>query len=257
MTDSDKPDVLQEHRRQHTAAAIAKRLERGPSHSYLGDLIYGAIDGAVTTFAIVAGVSGASLSSGIVIVLGVANLLADGLSMAASNFLGTRSEIQLLEKARREEREHIRIYPEGEREEIRQIFAQKGFSGSDLERIVEVITADKERWIDTMLQEELGLNLAGPKPWKAALATFLAFVIVGSVPLWVFLWNWVAAYPIADPFFWCSVTTGVAFLGVGILKGRLVEKNWLLAGGETLLIGGSAAAVAYVVGMLLRGMVAL
>lgn len=249
-------DASPGHKRRHSARAIAERLARAPGHSYLRDFVYGAVDGAVTTFAIVAGVAGAKLSAGVIIVLGLANLLADGFSMAASNYLGTRSEIQLRDKARAREHEHVRIYPEGEREEIRQIFAQKGFSGPDLERIVAVITADQERWVNTMLREEHGMSLAVPSPWKAALATFVAFIAAGSVPLWAYLWNWGGWYDIASPFVWCAVSTGAAFMVIGVWRGRLVGRNWLLAGGETLLIGGSAAALAYAVGVLLGPLVA-
>ncbi len=84
----------QDHEAEHTPAAIRRRLEARPSQDYLKDSIYGAIDGAVTTFAVVSSVAGAGLSSGIVIILGLANLLADGFSMASGNFLGTRAENQ-------------------------------------------------------------------------------------------------------------------------------------------------------------------
>ncbi|MEN8261661.1 MAG: VIT1/CCC1 transporter family protein, partial [Pseudomonadota bacterium] len=198
------------HRQRHTPEEISSRLERGPVRSYVRDFIYGAIDGTVTTFSVVAGASGAALSADIVIILGVANLLADGFSMAVSNFLGTRAEEQLLAKTRRQEYAHIRIFPEGEREEIRQIFARKGFSGDDLEHVVTVITSDMECWVDTMLAEEHGLSLNGPQAWKAALATFVAFFIVGSIPLWTFLWNWLSDVPIADPFLWSAVATAAA-----------------------------------------------
>jgi VIT1/CCC1 family predicted Fe2+/Mn2+ transporter len=246
---------LHEHRARHTPSAISERLDSGPRHSYLKDFIYGAIDGAVTTFAVVSGVAGAGLSSGVIIILGFANLLADGFSMAVSNYLGTKAERELTDKARQVEHDHIHIFPEGEREEIRQIFKRKGFEGEELERAVDVITSDVERWVDTMVQEELGMPLGGPSPLKAAGSTFLAFVLVGFVPLFTFVWNWLLETDIAAPFVWSSVLTGVAFFAVGAMKGRYIIQSWMFSAVETLLVGGLAAALAYAVGALLRGAV--
>ncbi len=237
----------------HTPEAVRLRLEEANAHGFLKDFIYGAIDGAVTTFAVVSGVAGAGLSSGIIIVLGVANLIADGFSMAASNFLGTRAENQARQKARREEEAHIDAYPEGEREEIRQIFARKGFEGEVLEHIVEVITEDRGRWVDTMIQEELGLPLHAAPALKAASATFIAFIVIGAIPLLSFVANWMTPGLIDHPFLWSIILTGIAFFAVGAMKSRFVEQNWFVSGFETLLIGGAAAVMAYFIGMLLSG----
>lgn len=88
----------------HSPRAVSARLSGAPAVSYLRDFIYGAVDGAVTTFAVVAGVAGARLDETVVIILGSANLLADGFSMAVSNFLGSRAERQQRERALRDER---------------------------------------------------------------------------------------------------------------------------------------------------------
>jgi VIT1/CCC1 family predicted Fe2+/Mn2+ transporter len=242
---------------EHTPAAIRRRLQYGPRHSYLRDFVYGAVDGAVTTFAVVSGAGGAGLSSGVVIILGIANLTADGFSMAVSNFLGTRAEEELRESARKEEELHVREVPEGEREEIRQIFAAKGFRGEDLEKVVEVITADRKRWVDTMMTEELGLSLNGASPGRAALTTFIAFGLVGSFPLAPFLYQWAFPGVLFDPFQTSAFVTAAAFFIVGALKGRFVNRNWYRAGLETLLLGGVAASLAYGVGFLLQKIVLL
>lgn len=246
-------DTTLEH--SHSPEDIARRVNAKTEHSYLRDFVYGAIDGTVTTFAVVSGVAGAGLNPQIVIVLGLANLLGDGFSMAASNYLGTRTEEQLRDKAREMERRHIRQVPQGEREEVRQIFANKGFTGDDLERAVEIITSDERLWIDTMLVDELGQTLEGPSPFKAAATTFLAFLIVGLLPLLVFIYGYFTPTEPTTLYLASAVITGVAFFLVGAAKSLFVDQSWAWSGLETLSIGGIAAGLAYAVGVSLQGLV--
>ncbi|MBQ0721167.1 MAG: VIT1/CCC1 transporter family protein [Gammaproteobacteria bacterium] len=239
----------------HTPEKIASRLQDGPGSVYLKDFVYGAVDGAVTTFAVVAGVAGAGMSSGVIIILGFANLLADGFSMAVSNFLGTRAENQFRAQTRKREQDEIYKWPEGEREEVRQIYALKGFEGELLDQVVDVITADHERWIDTMLLEEHGMTLQDHNPSKAGFATFVAFSIVGLIPLLPYLFNWINPGAVANTFFWSSILTALAFLWVGAVKARFVNQSRLLGAVETVGIGGIAAVLAYGAGVLLKGLV--
>jgi len=239
----------------HDKESIAARLQGATQHSYLRDFVYGGIDGAVTTFAVVSSVAGAGLNPEIVIVLGMANLLGDGFSMAASNFLGTRTEHQLRERARAMEKRHIRLFPEGEREEVRQIFEGKGFRGDDLERAVQIITSSEQRWIDTMLVDELGLPLESPSAIRAALTTFVAFCVVGILPLVAFLLGMIRPTDSAVMYLVSTVMTGIAFFLVGTAKSLFVEQRWYWSGLETLIIGGIAALLAYLVGLSLQGVV--
>ncbi|MGM0559053.1 MAG: VIT1/CCC1 transporter family protein [Myxococcota bacterium] len=237
---------------EHTDEAIAARIRAGQEHNYLRDGVLGGIDGAVTTFAVVCGVVGGQLPGSIVILLGFANLFADGFSMAVGNFEGTKSERDLVERARDIERRHIERVPEAEADEIREIYRQKGFEGDVIEDIVEVICSDKELWIDTMVSEEWKLPLDTPNPYRAGLVTFAAFCLAGLVPLVPYF---LSALEPTQMFVVSSVATAFTFLGIGLLKGRLSDISMVKSGLSTLLTGGGAAVVAYVVGYLLRGIV--
>ena len=238
---------------EHTPEAITRRLQSAGHHSYLSDLVLGGIDGAVTTFAIVAGVAGADLPNHVALILGCANVLADGFSMAVSNYLGTQAERHLVERIREHEGRHIDAFPEGEREEIRQIFAAKGFEGAVLDRIVDVITQNRKQWIDTMVTEEFGLSLRGPSPWRAGGATFAAFLLAGFVPLFPFLLPMTLAG--RSIFALSTLATMVTFFLIGVAKGRLLERAPFRSGLETLAIGGAAALLAYGVGAGLQALV--
>lgn len=245
MNNDKKQDNLEV---SHTAAAVKQRIGQPQRHSYAGDAVLGGIDGCITTFAVVAGGVGAGFNPVVVAVLGCANLVADGFSMAISNYQNVKSRAEVIDKTRREEARHIAAVPEGEREEIRRIFKNKGFTGEVLEKIVATITADENRWIDTMLTEEHGLPLSTPKPATAAFVTFLAFLLVGIVPLLPFF---LTALPLVKAASLSAVLTLTSFFSIGVLKGRAMQRPRLRAGLETMLTGGAAAGLAYAVGFLL------
>lgn len=238
----------------HTKDAIEKRIEANlATDNYLGDFLLGAIDGTVTTFALVAGVAGAGLAKEVAIVLGVANLIADGFSMAASNYQKAKSDAELLENVRHMEEDHIEKIPYGEVEEIRQIYTQKGFSGQLLERVVDVIISDRKQWIDTMIREEHGMPLKTSNPIKSAMSTFLAFLLVGSIPLSPFFLP--MTFESQKTFLISAIATGLAFFGIGFGKGKVLAKNPFVSGLETFFIGGAAAVMAYLTGAWLKNLI--
>jgi VIT1/CCC1 family predicted Fe2+/Mn2+ transporter len=247
--------TLEDLHDDHTPKAIAARLQESSSLNYLGDFILGAVDGTVTTFAIVAGVAGANLSGGVMIaiILGLANVLADGFSMAVSNYLKARADRHVLDNFRRLEESHIESIPEGEREEIRQIFAAKGFEGHVLDEIVRVITNDRKQWVDTMLTEEWGLQLETPCPFRAGLTTFLGFICAGMIPLSPLFFGEMLG---PDWTFRASAIAAMAsFFVVGAIRGFITRHPLFWSGMETLLIGSGAAVLAYGVGVTLGGLV--
>jgi VIT1/CCC1 family predicted Fe2+/Mn2+ transporter len=169
--------------------------------------------------------------------------------MAVSNYLSTKSDRERVDRARHLEGQHIERIPEGERQEVREIFRQKGFKGDLLDRVVDVITEDREVWIETMLRDELKLHVNGRSPWKAGLATFLAFLAVGLIPLLPFLVSGLSD-SVRIPA--SAALTGLAFVGVGLAKGHVLQRSRIRSGVETLLLGGGAAALAYLFGHWLR-----
>ena len=200
----------------------------------------------MTTLAVVSGVVGGGLPASAILILGTANVVADGFSMAASNYAGTRSEHDERRHLESVERRHIDLDPDGEREEIRQIFSANGIAGEDLERLVTVVTADEQRWVRLMLAHEYGLPSNVRHPLKAAATTFAAFTVCGLIPLAPYVIGAEEAFRIA-----VALTLAVFFV-VGAAKSRFSSMAWWRSGLETLAIGAAAAFMAYVVGMLLR-----
>ncbi|MBM2830790.1 MAG: hypothetical protein HW411_1580 [Gammaproteobacteria bacterium] len=244
-----EPDLQKDLAEQHQPEAIRARLQRPAEGSYLPDGVLGSIDGCVTTFAVVSGAVGAGFPSAVALVLGFANLVADGFSMAVSNYQSKKTQEEHLDQARRAEDMHIREIPEGEREEIRQIFHRKGFDGEILDRIVDTITRDRNLWIETMLTEELGLQKTLLNPMKSAFVTFLAFTGIGAVPLLPFF---SVSLSVNTKFGISIALAGCMFYGIGMIKGIALGKPMIISGISTLLTGGAAAGLAFAVGYALR-----
>ncbi len=168
---------------------------------YLPEFVYGSIDGVITTFAVISGAMGASLAPVVILILGFANLFADGFSMAVSNFLSTRSE-RALDKQDGENHHHSK------------------------------------------------------NPIRTAFATFVSFVFIGFIPLLSFVVANVNPWVDANKFFISIVLAGAAFLVIGAVRGHITRRHPAGAAITTLLIGGTAAAIAFGVGAFLRSLTA-
>ncbi len=221
---------------------------------YLGEFVYGGIDGAVTTFAVVAGSVGANLDSSIVIILGFANLLADGFAMSVGAYLSTKSEIDRFKKNEAIEYWEVDNLPQKERDEVKEIYEAKGFEGELLEQVVDVITSDKDRWVDVMMKEELEMTLDSKSPLKVGATTYVSFIIMGLIPLVVYVTDY-TLITISKPFLWTAILTGSSFALIGYLKSYVNETNKLRSIIETLILGGLAAVVSYYVGDLLEHLI--
>jgi VIT1/CCC1 family predicted Fe2+/Mn2+ transporter len=235
--------------KEHEPGAIRKRLNRKPGSSVIRDAVLGGIDGCITTLAVVLGTVGAGFSATVALVLGLANLLADGFSMAVSNYESIRAQQDFIQSVRAVEQEHIDNIPAGEREELRQIFQRKGFSGATLDTIVTTISNDRPLWIETMLTEEYGIQKIILNPYKSAITTFCAFVLIGTAPLLPFM------IPGLSPkvqYIVSAVLGGMMFFFIGSMKSLVFSRPVLRSGLKTLFTGSAAAGLAFVTGYILR-----
>jgi VIT1/CCC1 family predicted Fe2+/Mn2+ transporter len=217
------------------------------------NFVYGAIDGAVTTFAIVNGVIGASLSPSIIIILGFANLLADGFSMAIGNYLAVKTQNEFIQRERKREEWEIDNRIEEEKQEIREIYSKKGFKDELLDEIVRIITSRRKVWVDTMMREELGLIEGKHSPNISAVNTFVGFNAIGIIPLIPFILGYLSGsyISISNAFFYSVLATASSFFLIGSIRGKVVRKPVMISGFNTLLIGGVAAVVSYCIGYVL------
>ncbi|MFT5037398.1 MAG: VIT1/CCC1 family predicted Fe2+/Mn2+ transporter [Candidatus Azotimanducaceae bacterium] len=228
-----------------------------PFVDYFKEIIYGGVDGIVTTFAIVAGFSGAALSNeattqlsfAVVLLFGLANLFADSVSMGLGNFLSVKSEQDLYKAARAKETHEVRQNTDLEHEETITIMLQKGFSEEDAQTLTEIYKKNETYWVDFMMNHELEMSdPRGDNPTFTGFATALSFVVFGAVPLlpFVFLTSGTAEFV----FILSSISTLCALIALGILKWKIIGTAFWRSLFEVVLIGGVAATVAFGVGSL-------
>jgi VIT1/CCC1 family predicted Fe2+/Mn2+ transporter len=223
------------------------------SKEYIAEFVYGGIDGAITTFAVVAGATGAHLSVSVVIILGLANLIADGFSMSVGNYFSRKAEIDSFNRHVAVEYWEIENLREKEIEEIREIYQKKGFEGVLLEQVVEKICSNKDVWVDTMMKEELEMTIDSTKsPLNSASVTFLSFVTIGFIPLMSYLFKDVLNLTNDSLFLFSCILTSIGLMIVGAMKSVVNEKSLIRGIFETLLLGGLAAGLSYFVGDVLK-----
>jgi VIT1/CCC1 family predicted Fe2+/Mn2+ transporter len=248
---------MQRSSHAHDPARIheaAREEHGGASHQYLGDMVYGGLDGIITTFAVVSGVAGAALGPGVVVILGLANLFADGFSMATGAYLSTKSDQEYYQREYQREAWEVEHFPEGERAELYEVYLTRGYSEQEASQLIEIQTREPVRWVKAMMVDELGMLEDERKPILSALATLVAFILAGVVPLVVYL---VGLFTEISPAVSFPISVGLsalALFALGASKVLVTERNPFRSGLEMLLVGGLAASVAYVVGLLLRGL---
>jgi len=248
-----KKGDFETHKKAHEPDYIKEEPHKTEQGKYISPAIYGASDGIVTTFAVVAGVAGAQLDPKIVLILGFANLFADGFSMAIGDYLSEKSEREYIESERKRELWEVENFPDAERKEVEEVYRKKGVKGEKLKQLVDIITSNKQLWVETMMKEELGLMIdEDTSPLKSAVVTFLSFVIAGFMPLIAYVFASFVPLFKAHSFLSASVITGITLFVVGALRQLITDVKWYLGGLEMLLVGGLSATVAFLIGFILR-----
>jgi VIT1/CCC1 family predicted Fe2+/Mn2+ transporter len=248
----DKNASARAHESERIAHA-AREKHGGTGSQYLGEMVYGGLDGIITTFAVVSGVAGAQLDASILLILGLANLFADSFSMATGAFLSKRSEHEYYQRERQRETWEVENFPDGERAELFEIYLQQGYTEAEAQQMVAIKSRDKVRWVEAMMVEELGMLKDESNPLLNALATLASFIFAGAVPLLIYLVGLAVPIQSQTGFLISLGLSGVALFGLGAAKVLVTERNALRSGIEMLLVGGLAAGVAYGVGALLKG----
>mmetsp|Transcript_123165 Transcript_123165/g.184198 ORF Transcript_123165/g.184198 Transcript_123165/m.184198 type:complete len:288 (+) Transcript_123165:148-1011(+) len=237
-----------------TATAMKSEDWHQSEGGFLKPIIFGGLDGILTSFAIVAGAAGGGLSPEVVLVLGFSNIFADALSMGVGEFLSSKATNEWILSERRREEWEMENYPEGEIREMIEIYEGKGMSTEDATQVITIMAKYKDFFVDVMMQQELELQVPEEdhveESMREGVIMFLSFATFGAMPLLGYV-----IIPItfsnlgSDALFKSAcIVTGLVLFLLGSVKSRFANSHWFWSGTETLLLGGTCATVAYTLG---------
>lgn len=220
---------------------------------YLRSVTYGGLDGIITTFAVVAGVAGASLATDIILILGLANLFADGLSMAVGDFLSSRAEGEYEEAGRIRERLIVEQIPDAKKHETTKAYVDRGVPEEEARLIAGTLAKYPAAMADTISDERSAASGEEGRPFVNATYTFASFCVFGFAPILPFvLVRFIPDFQVSV-FLLSAILTAFTLFGLGALKVMITLRSWMVSGAEMLAVGGIAAVVAWLVGHLLSG----
>jgi len=221
---------------------------------YLKPIIFGGLDGILTSFAIVAGSAGGNLPPSVVLILGFSNIFADALSMGVGEFLSSKATNEWILNERAREEWEMDNYPEGEIKEMIEIYEDKGMSKEDATQVISIMAKYKDFFVDIMMLQELELMVPEDDHVKESMfegcVMFTSFAGFGALPLLGYV-----IIPALFPelgeevlFIAACVVTGCVLFLMGSVKSYFSSQNWFRAGMETLFLGGACATVAFFIG---------
>ncbi len=233
---------------------LSQEHKKSPFSIYIKEIVYGGTDGIVTTFAVVAGFSGAGGTIAIplvtVVLFGLANLFGDGVSMGLGNFLSIRANKDLYKTEKEKEKHEIIHNEHMEQAETEHILKNKGFDQKDAAQITKLYKKNRAYWTEFMMREELNMaNSDDQNPLSTGLATFISFVSFGIIPLIPYL----ISQSTTKYLFTLSILfTGIALITLGFLRYRVTKESLPRSISEVVILGSSAASIAYIVGSFFR-----
>jgi len=257
-TSAFKNGDVEASRAVHDALKISSTEKHaGSDGDYVKPIVFGGLDGIITTFAVVASVNGANLGVEVVLIMGFANLLADGVSMGFGEFLSGDAENKHIMQERAREQWELESFAEGEIEEMVELYEEKGFAREDAEVIIRTMAKNEKFFVDHMMVQELGMLVPSPdepSPLAMGIVMFTAFMIFGIVPLLAYI----CFSSVADKdtlFGLACAFTAVALFGLGAFSSKFNSGTWYTTGAWVLANGTTAAGVAYFIGWLMAEIV--
>lgn len=246
---SPKPDIEMANRGSSPE-------EHQKAGEYVKSVVLGGLDGIVTTFAVVSGARGGGLGLDVILVLGFSSILADALSMGIGDGLSRKAEEEYALAERDRENWEMEHYPEGEIQEMIQIFTQKGMTSEDAEVVMRKYGEYPDLFVDFMMHFELDLQVptGGYYGWvKNGFVTFCSFLFFGVFPLLAYVVLYKTTISEEGLFTISCIVSAVMFFLLGAFKTKFSNKRWYLGGLEIFFMGSGTAAVSYGVGYLVEG----
>lgn len=231
-----------------TAIQPARHQERHlQSSDFITDIVIGMSDGLTVPFALAAGLSGAVASTAIVITAGIAEIAAGSIAMGLGGYLAGKTELDHYNSELKREYDEVDTVPEKERQEVREIFANLGLSEEIQQKAMEEMTKDREKWVDFMMKNELGLEKPDPRRARnSALNIGISYIVGGLIPLSPYFF---VSHPLTGLKFSCFVTIICLFI-FGFFKARVTGQNPWKGAVRVMIIGAIAAAAAFFVAKL-------
>jgi VIT1/CCC1 family predicted Fe2+/Mn2+ transporter len=238
-------------------ALVPKNNETHPSMGgYIKSIVFGGLDGIITTFAVVAGAAGGGFGPDVVIVMGISSLLADALSMGVGDALSSKAEAEVAKRERDREKWELENFKEGEISEMVEIYKGKGMAEEDAELVMRVCAKYEDLFVDMMLVDELGINPPDDDDsWtpfvKEGFVTFCSFCLFGFFPLAAYCIVGTASEDVDSRalFIISCVITCVMLFALGAIKSTVTTRSWWISGLEVLALGSFVALIAFGIGV--------